>query len=235
MGANKLESFETLVINRNDIQKADYNPRTITDAAAKKLRKFLRENGLWSPLIVNKRSMVLVSGHQRLTAMDAILKTDDYQITVAMVDVDEATEVKGNIFMNNQSAMGEWDYFKLEEIHSIFPDLDFEKDFAFDASDVDIILGEQPKKDNIQKTEYTSDTFREAKKAARQKAKEETHGGDSYRLSENDYQVTIVFPNNHDKKEFMKRIRKDVKEKFIKSSVLHDIAKGVYSLSILDE
>lgn len=234
MGANKLEAFETVVIQRNTIQKADYNPRTITEAASKKLRKFLRENGLWSPLIVNKRNMTLVSGHQRLTAMDAILKKDDYGITVAMVDVDESTEVKGNIFMNNQSAMGEWDYFKLEEIHNIFPDLDFEADFAFDAADVDLILGEKEKDQEDYKQEYTQDNFREAKKEAREKAKAENQDGNSYKLSDSDYQVTIVFPNNHEKRDFMSRIKKKPEEKFLKSTILYDIAQGVYNLSVLN-
>jgi hypothetical protein len=57
MGANELEKFTIEVINRKDIHGADYNPRIITEAAKKKLRKFLKENGLWSPLVLNKRTI----------------------------------------------------------------------------------------------------------------------------------------------------------------------------------
>ena len=106
MGANSLEAFTVEVVNRRDIHGADYNPRKIDDRAKKKLHRFLKDNGLWSPLVLNRRTMTLVSGHQRLSCMDAILRRDDYELTMSIVDVDEKTEVTGNIFMNNQEAMG---------------------------------------------------------------------------------------------------------------------------------
>jgi ParB-like chromosome segregation protein Spo0J len=100
MGANKLEAFTIEVVNRKDIHGADYNPRKITESAKKKLRKFLKENGLWEPLILNKRTMTLVSGHQRLSIMDSLLRKDDYDLTMSIIDVDEKLEVSGNVFMN---------------------------------------------------------------------------------------------------------------------------------------
>lgn len=229
MGANKLEAFEIETIHRRDINKADYNPRKITEAAEKKLRKFLRENGLWQPLIMNRRTGVLVSGHQRLTAMDSVMRTDDYSLTMAIVDVDEETEVKGNVFMNNQSAMGEFDFFALQGLHEIFPEISFEADLGFDASDVDFILGPQPKEEpKKNKEEQGADYFRAEKARIRENAQEENEEG-SYQAHENDYQLTIVFPNNSDKREFLRRIGKKPEEKYIKSTVLYDLEHGVYS------
>lgn len=261
MGANRLEKYETVVINRRDLNQADYNPRKISETAAKKLRKFLRDHGLWSPLVVNKQTMTLVSGHQRLSAMDAILRKDDYDLTVSMVDVDEATEIKGNVFLNNPSAQGEWDVFKLESLRDIVPDLDYIGDLGFDESDVSVMLGddflspmtdpfeqaEQNAESNIQAAtdasqpnqpqqgeagadQLTAEGAREIKARMREQAREQTGSDGSYHAESADYTVTIVFPNNREKREFMKKIRKPEKEKHIKHTVLHDIASGALDI-----
>jgi hypothetical protein len=239
MGANTLEAFTIETVNRKDIHGADYNPRKITESARKKLSKFLKTNGLWSPLVLNKRTMTLVSGHQRLEIMDALLRKDDYDLTMSCVDVDEKTEVSGNVFMNNTSAMGEWDILALEDLHIEFPDIDFEADLGFDKADIDVMFDfdmeqEEQKAEQEKAREYTADTFREIKKKTREKARSENAAGGSYNLAENDYSVTIVFPNNHEKHEFMKKIRKNEKETFLKSSVLMDIYNHVYNISVFD-
>ena len=237
MPANKLESFTIEIINRRDIHGADYNPRKITESAKKKLRKFLKENGLWSPLVLNKRTMTLVSGHQRLSIMDSLLRKDDYNLTMSVVDVDEKTEVSGNVFMNNQSAMGEWDIFALQDIKGIFPEIDFQADMGFDESDINILFGKQEAEQKLIEQQaiaddFTADSFREAKKQSRQKAKKDNESGDSYNLAESDYVIQIVFPNNHEKHEFMRKIRKPEKETYLKSTVLLDIYNHVYDISV---
>jgi hypothetical protein len=237
MGANKLEAFTIEVINRKDIHGADYNPRKITESAKKKLRKFLKENGLWQPLVLNKRTMTLVSGHQRLSIMDSLLRKDDYDLTMSVVEVDEKLEASGNVFMNNQSAMGEWDVTALQDIKGLFPEIDFETDMGFDESDINILFGRQEEEQKLIEEqavaeEFTPDTFREAKKKSREKAKSENKNGDSYNLDESDYVIQIVFPNNHEKHEFMKKIRKGEKETYLKSSILLDIYNHVYDISV---
>jgi hypothetical protein len=182
MGANKLEKFTVEVINRKDIHGADYNPRKISEPAKKRLRKFLKDNGLWSPLTLNKRTMTLVSGHQRLAIMDSLLRKDDYDLTMSVVDVDEKTEVSGNVFMNNPSAQGEWDTLLLQDIKGLFPDIDYEQDMGFDESDINILFGRREAEEKLIEEqaaaeEFTPDTFREAKKQSREKAKEDNETG----------------------------------------------------------
>jgi len=80
--------------------------------------------------------------------------------------------------------------------------------------------------------EYTADHFRQAKKETRENAKRDNQQGDSYNLAESDYVVQIVFPNNHEKREFMRKIRKKPEEKFLKSTVLLDIYNRVYDISV---
>ena len=237
MGANKLEAFEIKVVKRNEIRGADYNPRKITEAAKKKLRKFLKDSGLWQPLVMNKRTGTLVSGHQRLGIMDSILRTGDYELTMSVVDVDEKTEVSGNVFMNNQSAMGEWDVFALQDIKDIFPEIDFAIDMGFDESDIDVLFGGRDEDEKLAEEqaaaeEYTADHFRRAKKETRENAKRDNEKGDSYNLADSDYSVQIVFPNNREKREFMRKIRKPENEKFLKSTVLLDIYNRVHDISV---
>jgi len=237
MGANKLESFTAETVNRRDIQGADYNPRKISESAKKKLRKKMREWGAVQPIVVNRRTMTIVGGHQRIDAMDSILRKDDYELTVAMIDVDEKQEAAINVFLNNPSAQGEWDTFALQDMKGIFPDMDFEADMGFDESDIRMMFGRQEEETKLAEEqakaqEYTADHFRQAKRETRENAKRDNGQGDSYNLAESDYVVQIVFPNNHDKREFMRKIRKPEGEKFLKSTVLLDIYNQVHDLSI---
>jgi len=237
MGANKLENFEIVKVNRQDIHGADYNPRKISEAARKKLRAGLKKYGLVQPIVVNKPTMNVVGGHRRLEEMDTIIRKPDYELHVAMINVSEKDEVSINVFLNNQSAMGEWDVFALQDIKEIYPDIDYEVDMGFDESDINILFGRQEEEEKLieeqsKAEEYTSDTFREIKKKTRQKAKADNENGDSYNLAESDYVIQIVFPNNYEKHEFMKKIRKPEKETYLKSSILLDIYNHVYDISV---
>jgi hypothetical protein len=197
MGANKLEkmnkpktknvileAFETVKINRRDIHNADYNPRGISESARKKLRAKLKKWGRVQPEVVNKRTMNIVGGHQRIKLMDDAERRDDYEFTVAMIDVDEKEEVAINMFLNNASAQGEWDIMLLQDIKGLFPDIDYEQDMGFDESDINILFGKREAEEKLIEEqaiaeEFTPDTFREAKKKSRQKAKADNEtGGD---------------------------------------------------------
>jgi len=237
MGANQLENFEIVKVNRRDIHGADYNPRKISESARKKLRAGLKKYGLVQPIIVNKPTMNVVGGHKRLEEMDTIIRKPDYELHVAMINVSEKDEVSINVFLNNQSAMGEWDVFALQDIKGMFPDIDYEADMGFDESDINILFGRQEEERKLienqaEAEEFTPDAFREAKKKSREKAKAENKNGDSCNLSESDYVIQIVFPNNHEKHEFMKKIRKPEKETYLKSSILLDIYNHVYDISV---
>jgi hypothetical protein len=235
MAANRLEAFEVEVVNRADIREADYNPRKISEGAAKKLRKFLRTNGLWSPLVVNRRSMTLVSGHQRLAAMDTVIRKQDYELTVAMVDVDEKTEVAGNVFMNNPSAQGEWDVFALSSLKDIVPEIDYVADLGFDESDVSVLLGDDflsPVFDDDPQETVSVEHAREIKKKQRDNARDQTNEDGSYHAESADYTVTVVFPNNREKREFMRKVHKPETEKHIKHTVLIDIASGAIDILV---
>ena len=241
---NKYEKFTIEQIKRNEIHGADYNPRKISEEAKKKLKKSLKEHGLVMPIVVNRRTMTIVSGHQRVSILDDVIRKDDYPLKVAMIDVDEKEEAVLNVSLNNESLMGEWDTFALQDLHTLFPDIDYVSDFGFDESAIDIMLGdilkadepETPLIDPVKEAKKPeAEDFRQMKRDQREKARAGNDDPkDVHELSDLDYTLTVVFPNNREKADFMRKIRKDPKERFVKSTVLFDISKGVYSLSAIE-
>jgi len=136
----KHQSFKIERIRRSLILNAPYNPRTIDQYAKKKILANLKRIGLVSPLVVNKRTMHLVAGHQRLAMMDVAENADDYLLDVSMCELTDAEEREQNVFMNNPSAMGTWDVDALQELV-----LDEEIDFdftlgGFEKVDLDLLI-----------------------------------------------------------------------------------------------
>ena len=61
-------------------------------------------------------AQTLVGGHQRLRELDTLHDSDEYELTVAEIDVDEEAEREINVGLNNPSMMGEYDFFLLEDM-----------------------------------------------------------------------------------------------------------------------
>lgn len=115
---SKYQKFDTEIIHRSELKGAPYNPRIINEASKRKLKNSLTEHGLVMPLVWNRRTRTLVSGHQRLKALDALEGSDDYSLTVAVIDVPEREEKIINVQINNEYAMGEWDLEALGELNT---------------------------------------------------------------------------------------------------------------------
>ncbi len=123
-----------ITIKRSQINLAGYNPRKITPEAKRKLRENLSKMGLMGGLVWNERTGNLVSGHQRITILDADNRYDirthenDYDVFVTKVDLDEKEEKAQNIFFNNQSAMG---FFDEDKLHQMMKEIDFSEMSGF--------------------------------------------------------------------------------------------------------
>lgn len=130
---------EVRYIPRNEIKEAAYNPRIIDDDNLKKLTKGIREHGLVVPLCWNERTGNLVSGHQRLKALDKMHRKKDYKVPCSVIDVDEKEEKQLNVQMNNPSMQGSWDLGALANLNAdgiSFDDMGFNKadiDFMYDG------------------------------------------------------------------------------------------------------
>ena len=231
-------------VKRSSIHEAPYNPRKISDEARKKLKKGLKTYGLVQPIVVNRLTMNVVGGHQKLSIMDEEYKypKNDYSLQVSMINVDEETEVKINIFLNNPAAQGEWDNELLQEIKLSYPDIDFQKDLAFDMLDMQYIFAgsslfdddnnlfdtNPEQNDIVDMVEQAkkADCLKEARQAEKDMRKAENRSDDDYQAKYDDYTLTLVFENNAAKQDFCRRAHIETKEKFVKSSILYDVADG---------
>lgn len=109
------------------LQPAPYNPRLTLkpgNAAWKKLERSLDEFELVQPIVWNRRTGHVVSGHQRL----AILKhRGETEIDCVIVNLSLEKEKALNVTLNNQSVGSDWDPGKLidlvEELQEL-PDFD---------------------------------------------------------------------------------------------------------------
>ena len=67
--------METAIMKLEDISPADYNPRKTLkpgDQEYESLKNSLDRFGLAEPLIYNKRTGTLISGHQRLMSLKTV-------------------------------------------------------------------------------------------------------------------------------------------------------------------
>lgn len=219
--AKQLQQFEFGTLKRSQIKFATYNPRVIDDSNQKKLIKVIRENGLVEPLVVNKRTgNTLVSGHQRLTAADKIYKKD-YDVPVSIIDVDEETEKKLNVQLNNPSMQGEWDLSALADL-AIDDGISFE-DMGFDAGEIDLMFdgeidinGEFKDDEPDEEKEKTEEEI-EKEKAGLEELKQQKKKARKQMQEEDviDFYCKVVFPSNEAKRKFFKKANIPANEEYV--------------------
>ena len=110
VAATKFQKGEERYILRSQIKEAPYNPRIIGEGAEKRLRAFIKKHGLFGTIIWNERTGNIVSGHQRLKALDYNEKypeAGDYQLRVTVVALTDREEKQANVFLNNPDAQGD--------------------------------------------------------------------------------------------------------------------------------
>ena len=136
--------METAIMKFKDIHPAAYNPRVTLkpgDDEWEELNSSLDRFGLVEPLVINKTTGLLVSGHQRLN----VLKTQGVdEVEVVIIEVDPEQEKLLNIALNKIES--EWDYEKLKDLFDEI-DEDDVKFTGFTAEELDSLFN----------TDFTSD------------------------------------------------------------------------------
>lgn len=97
-----------------DMNRAAYNPRVDLqpeDEEYQAIERSLKRHGLVQPIVWNRRTNTVVSGHQRLTVLETQGETE---VTVSVVDLDDIQEKELNVALNKIT--GEWDDDKLSVI-----------------------------------------------------------------------------------------------------------------------
>ena len=106
--------MKTEILKLADIKAAAYNPRKALkpgDEEYERLKNSITEFGFVEPVIVNKRNMTLVGGHQRYTILKDLGETETEAV---IVDLDENGEKTLNVALNKIE--GDWDIEKLQAV-----------------------------------------------------------------------------------------------------------------------
>lgn len=114
----------------SEMERAEYNPRVELlpgDDEYEKLKRNIDRFGMVVPVIWNRRTNRVVSGHQRLTVLEN-MGVEETEVSV--VDLDETAEKQLNIAMNRVS--GQWDEVKLKELLDSLGDAALETGFDLD-------------------------------------------------------------------------------------------------------
>ena len=229
MEVSKYQKFETKTISRSEIHGAPYNPRRISEVNKKKLRENIKRVGLLDTIVVNKRTMNIVSGHQRVAILDSLERKKDYALTVALVDLSEKEEMEQNLFMNNEKAMGEYDPYQLAEI---FESFDIEVDnTGFELPDLGILgveIDMSPKDDENMEPDNDDDKellqlngkIYDDSHELRKAIKEYSTKGDAEVI---DVNVVLTFGNTKTKVAFMQKYGFGGNEKYVKGEVFDQI------------
>ena len=226
-GSAKLHPAQKFVIDRierTQIQNAPYNPRQIDDHARKKLKENLRTVGLLEPIIWNKRTGNIVSGHQRMSILDDLSKVGDkYVLDVAVADLSEKDEKQQNIFMNNTSAQGTYvddglakliigdgiDYKKAG-----FDDMDLQ--MRFDGTDhMDTIFDITDAPASVQRDMTELDKIQRLKRERKEHRERDKEANDPEFIS------VVVFPNREAQGEFMERVGMSKDDRYVDGVRLH--------------
>ena len=217
MAKSKHQTFEMVTISRKEINPAPYNPRFMDDANRKALAKGLKQFGLAQPLVWNKRTKNLVSGHQRLEQLDKLEGNLDYELDVAAVDLTERDEVKLNVQFNNSSMQGAFDTQALADL-ALSQELDF-ADLGFSNFDAQLLFGDLddqyqslfPDTEEVTAVKTDIQEAKERRKEMMEKYKEEQTDGNYF---------VVVCETNEEKERLLKAMSLPAYETTIRSTHL---------------
>lgn len=217
MSISEHQKFEMRTMWRSEIKEHPKNPRVITESARKKLKNKMAEVGLLQPLIVNIKTGYLLGGHQRLSSLDSLERykdgKNDYEIDVAVVDLDEQAELSMLVFLNNPGAQGGWELDVLAEIN-LEAGVGF-KDMGFDKLDIDLLFDGDSRFNEIfqdpievNETKASLDEIKAVRKENMQDLQERQKAG---------FYCVIVCRDNQEKKDLLKRMNIPDYETYISS------------------
>lgn len=95
----------------SDIHHFEDNPRELSEAGFKKLKKSILELGLFKPFLIWKKGNKVLGGNQRFKVITHLVENEGYKIDklpVTILDVDEGT-ARVIVLRDNQSD-GDWAY-----------------------------------------------------------------------------------------------------------------------------
>ena len=129
----KRQEPEVRVMKLAALTPSPFNPRTITEEAARGLRASIRRFGLVQPIVWNRTSGHVVGGHQRIDALKALGKTE---AQVVVVDLPEPEEKALNLTLNNPAIAGEF----TDGLQAILAEISANSPLEFEELQLDALL-----------------------------------------------------------------------------------------------
>jgi hypothetical protein len=228
MAKTKLQKYEMVMLKRSEVKEHPKNPRVIDAKAQKALFEKMGQVGLLQPLVVNKRTGYLLSGHQRLAVMDKHERykdgKNDYALDVALVDLSEKDELAMLVFLNNPSAQGTWQTDLLAEIN-LELGVSFDE-MGFDRLDVDLLFDGDSRfselfTDNVEvkETKASIEEIKAHRKESMERLKE-TNSAEFY--------FVVVCKDEKEKRELLKSMNIPAHENYVSGQAVPGaIDKGV--------
>ena len=102
----------------------------------------MEQAGCVEPLVFNRQTGHLVSGHQRIAILDELEETQDYKIGVAIVNISEKREKELAVFLNNTQAQGRWEKDSFAKLINEGIDI---SEAGFTWADLEVEFGESLK------------------------------------------------------------------------------------------
>lgn len=194
------------------IKNAPYNPRVMDTHSRKKLRDGIKRIGLVQPLVWNRRTGNLIAGHQRLAVLDDLERNKNYRLTVAVCDMDEKTEKETNVFLNNPSVMGEFDYEMLE---NMITNMDVDPiNMGFDPAELSVLF----EKDVLEENDAEKKLTKNVEKLIKAKKSKESFWDNIRKREEEDYEdyyAVVVFQTAKQLSDFLDKIGLESWEKYV--------------------
>lgn len=168
----------------------------ISDEERRRLREGIEIHGLVAPQTWNERTGNIVGGHQRTSITDDCYGTDDYELTVAAIDVDEQREIELNLLLNNIQAQGDTDLDKLGALFKDNPTIRIEAT-GYDKGELFKLFGDSPfanrADDALSEVAQKIRDARQRQAATKSKVKSR---------EESDFYLVVVFANDKDRDAF---------------------------------
>jgi hypothetical protein len=170
----------------------------------------------------NRRTGNLVSGHQRLSILDKLEKSKNYELDVSVIDVDEDEEKRLNVQLNNASMQGSYDYELLGELAL---DLgDSLEDLGFSDFDAEIMFGAS---DRFQELIPDSVAVETAKADIREIKENRAAMNEKYSKEQNaDYYFVVVCKDQKEKDAILAEMSIPNTEQYVSASQLKRLRKG---------
>lgn len=189
----------------------------IDDDARKLLEKSIKDTGgLVQAPIWNERTGNLVGGHQRMKILDAVNKTDDYKITVCVVDWDLAKEKEVNVRMNNPNVGGQYDANGLTALFAEAGGVENLQGFGFDAVSIEalyldaglgmpqeLLMPEIDNNETVSEAQAVANEIEQVRKIAKIKAKKQKLRETSVAVNCDQVMLPIVFVSLEEQNRFL--------------------------------